>query len=141
MADRRQRALALLERLRKLEIESVATELNELRGRMADLERRRDETTDALYRDGHIVSLESAPYVGNYIRAARSEIASLEAAHARLAPREAELDEQVRDRFREMKTYAAVASRAKARSRAEAAKREAASTEEQLLLRWGREPR
>ncbi len=140
MASRRQRALALLERLSKHEIEGAATELGQLRARIAELERRRDQMHDDLAREAHIVSIEAAPYVGSYIRAVRAEIGAAEAARAKLTPRETVLEERVREGFREMKTFAAVAAREAARQRAAQQARETAEMEEQLLLRWGRDP-
>lgn len=139
MATRRDRALGLIERLHRVEIEARAVELNTLRDRMADLERRSAETAEALARDGHIVSIESAPYVGAYIRDARAQIGALDRARSDLEPQAAKLEDAMRESFREMKTVATVAARARLRAARNRVAREAAETDEMVLLRWGRE--
>ncbi|WP_341212401.1 flagellar FliJ family protein [uncultured Limimaricola sp.] len=139
MANRRDRALGLIERLHRVEIEARAVELNALRDKMTDLERRSAETAEALARDGRIVSIESAPYVGAYIRDARAQIGALDRARADLEPQATALEDAMRESFREMKTVATVAARAKLRATQARAAREAADTDEMVLLRWGRD--
>ncbi|WP_432254451.1 hypothetical protein [Limimaricola sp. AA108-03] len=139
MASRRDRALGLIERLHRVEIEARAVELGALRDRMAELERQSAETAQALARDGRITSIETAPYVGDYIRDARAQIGTLDRARAALEPQAEALEAAMREGFREMKTVATVAARAKLRAARDRAAREAAETDEMVLLRWGRE--
>ncbi|SDF33904.1 hypothetical protein [Limimaricola pyoseonensis] len=138
MADRRVRALALLERLGRLEVEARVTELQSLHARMDELQAKSRETGAALERDGHIVSIESAPYVGDYIRSARAEIGRLDQARAALEPEARALEDEMRDRFREMKTHAKLAQRLEARHAEARAAQEAAQAEESALQRWMR---
>ncbi|MGR3465452.1 hypothetical protein [Limimaricola sp.] len=139
MANRRDRALGLIERLHRIEVEARAVELGALRDRMADLERQSSETAEALARDGRITSIESAPYVGAYIRDARAQIGALDRARQELEPQAEALEEAMREGFREMKTVATVAARARLRKLRDAQAREAAETDEMVLLRWGRD--
>lgn len=139
MANRRVRALGLIERLHRVEIEARTVELNILRDKMTDLERRSAETAQALAREGRIVSIESAPYVGAYIRDARAQIGALDRARADLEPQATALEDAMRESFRKMKTLATVASRAKQRAAQHRAAREAADIDEIVLLRWGRD--
>ncbi|WP_282025195.1 flagellar FliJ family protein [Limimaricola cinnabarinus] len=139
MASRRDRALGLIERLHRVEVEARAVELGGLRERMADLERQSAETAEALARDGRITSIESAPYVGAYIRDARAQIGALDRARKDLEPQAEALEEAMRESFREMKTVSTVAARARLRAARDRAAREAAETDEMVLLRWGRD--
>lgn len=139
MAARRDRALRLIERLHRVEVEARAVELGALRERMADLERQSAETSEALARDGRITTIESAPYVGAYIRDARAQIGALDRARDALRPQAEALEEAMREGFREMKTVSTVAARARLRAAQERQAREAAETDEMVLLRWGRD--
>ena len=97
------------------------------------------ETAEALARDGRITGIESAPYVGAYIRDARAQIGALDRARQELEPQAEALEEAMRESFREMKTVSTVAARARLRTARDRAAREAAETDEMVLLRWGRD--
>ncbi|MBB3713453.1 flagellar export protein FliJ [Limimaricola variabilis] len=139
MAARRDRALRLIERLHRVGIEARAVELAGINARMEELRRQSEETAAALARDGRITSIETAPYVGAYIRDARAQIGALDRAAEALRPQAEALEEAMREGFREMKTVATVAARAKLRAAQDRAAREAAERDEMVLLRWGRD--
>ncbi|WP_212522744.1 flagellar FliJ family protein [Actibacterium sp. MT2.3-13A] len=138
MARRRIAALALLERLRRHEIEEQARELGALRARIAELERQREALRERLRRDAHVSTIEAAPYLGDFIRSIRREIAVLEAEIARFSPRMDELEAIMQGRFAELKTYETVRLEKEWEMLRQLQRREAAELEELALQRWAR---
>ena len=96
--------LSLLERLRRHEMAAEARELATLRAHVAVLERTRSDLLGRLKTEALTVTLESAPYIGSYIRAIRNEVAQIEKALEKVAPRIAALEQTVLDQFREIST-------------------------------------
>lgn len=138
MERRRIAALALLERLKRHEIEERAREFRALRARMEQLEGERDRLLDSLRRDAHVATIEAAPYLGDYIRSVRNQAALLEAEIAQLSPRAEQLEAFVREKFGGMKTFETVRLSKEWDLRQEQRRREAAEAEELVLQRWGR---
>lgn len=137
MADRR-RALAVLERLRRHEMEEEARALAALRAEVVRLKGEGADLRRRLRDEARIVTIEAAPYVGAYLRAIRAEAARVDAALARAAPRVAALEEALSARFRDLRTVSLALDRARAADRAERAGREAAEAASVALARWAR---
>lgn len=138
MEKRRIAALELLEQLRKHEMEGEVRELGLLNGRIDKLEQERSALFDRLERDAHIVSIEAAPYVGDFIRSVREEIAARDAEIAQLSRRAEQLEAAVREKFREVKTFSVALDQTRSALARERDRRETAAIDEQTLLRWGR---
>jgi len=137
-AKRRVRALELIEQLQKHEMEDEVRELGVLHGQIDKLDRERRELLEKVQREAHIVSIEAAPYVGSFIRALRTEIATREQSITQLEEKAEALEDAVRERFRELKTYTTVLDRTRASLAQEQNRRETAQVEEQIYLSWGR---
>lgn len=138
MVPRRTAALALMERLRRHEIEAEAQELGRLRAEEARLLRRKDELTRRLSEESRTGDPALVAYLGNFLRSMRSEIARVERDRARIEPDLTALETRISAAFREMKTYETVRLAAQQEARAVQAKREDAEAGEVALLRWWR---
>ncbi len=139
MTDR-VRTLALLERLRRHEMMSEAGELAALRAQIAELERKRSDLLNRLRTEARIVSLEAAPYVGAYIRAIRHEVAQIDRALEKAAPRLEALEQEMAERFREIATIKLASERTQKELRQAHEAREALEADAQTLIRWVRRP-
>ncbi|KKL79391.1 hypothetical protein LCGC14_2015340, partial [marine sediment metagenome] len=137
MSAKRRAALNLLERLERHEMEAQSRKLGQLRDEMAKLEQRRDGLLEDLHNNAHVTGIESAPYVGTYVRSVRRSVAGLETAISGMTPQVQKLEEAVLDRFRSIKTFESARLRSAARDAADRAAREAADRDEMVLLRWG----
>lgn len=140
MTDRL-RTLTLLERLRRHEMAEEARELGIMRSHVAKLEETRATLLEKMQTEARIVTLESAPYVGAYIRAVRNEEAQLDRALATAAPRVAELEAAVLAQFRKVATLRLALAKTKAAARQDLAWREAVQSDAQTLIRWTRRPK
>jgi hypothetical protein len=98
------RTLALMERLRRHDMAAEARELADLRAKRDALENNRVTLLERLRTEARIVTLESAPYIGRYIRAVRSEEAQINRALAQTTPRVEELEHAMLERFQELAT-------------------------------------
>ena len=112
MTIKRIKTLTILERLRRHEMLADAHELATIRGHVAQLNDTRNRMLDELTREGHLISLEAAPYVGAYIRAVRNEVAQIDKALAQIMPRLEALEAVVADKFRNIKTISLARERA-----------------------------
>lgn len=130
--------LTLLERLRRNDMVSEARELAALRAQVNRLNTDRAGLLETLRTEARIVTIEAAPYVGAYIRAIRDEVARMERAAAQHAPRIAELEHSMLDRFREVATVRMALDRTKQRAQSADAFRVSVETNEQALLGWTR---
>ncbi len=139
MTDR-VRTLALFERLRRHEMMSEAGELAALRAQIAELERKRSDLLNRLRTEARIVSLEAAPYVGAYIRAIRHEVAQIDRALEKAAPRLEALEQEMAERFREIATIKLASERTLKEMRQAHEAREALEADAQTLIRWVRRP-
>ena len=105
---RRIAALALIERLKRQEIEREAEELGRLRAAAAVLDTRRD----ALETEVSAGSVGNDPglygYLATYLPAARSEIARLSRDRALMDPELSAREDRVSAAFRDMKTVETV---------------------------------
>lgn len=137
MADRL-RALAVLERLRRHEMEAQARELAVLRAQVARLESDRADLLRRLQDEACIVAIEAAPYVGAYIRSVRSEVARLDAALAHAAPEVAAQEEALSARFRDLRTVALALSRTREAAMEAQDRCDAAETDALSITRWSR---
>lgn len=139
MTDRL-RTLSLLERLRQHDMAAEARELATLRAHVAVLERTRSDLLMRLKTEALTVTLESAPYVGSYIRAIRNEVAQIEKALEKVAPRIAALEQTVLDQFREISTIRLALDQTKRRIRQIRDEREAREADALTLMRWSIRP-
>lgn len=119
-------------------MEAEARALAALRDRLSRLERDRAGLLGRLQDEARIVTLESAPYVGAYIRSVRSEVARIDVALARAAPEVAALEEALGARFRDLRTVALALSRATEAARDRRDARDAADSEALSVARWWR---
>lgn len=140
MTASRTRALALMERLRGLEIEEQAQELGILRSTVERMQRDRDILSNRLREESHVDSLEleAAPYVGRFIEAMRNEVAFIEQQMVEIQPRLTELEDKLRDLFQDQKVYETLRLTRIRQAAREAERRETAELEELTLLRWNR---
>ncbi|MEE4347778.1 MAG: hypothetical protein V2I53_13350, partial [Paracoccaceae bacterium] len=88
-----------------------------------------------------IVTLETAPYVGAYIRSVRNEEAQINRALTTVAPRVEELERAMLERFREIATIRLASEQTKKAVRQARDLKETNQTDEQTLIRWARRPR
>ena len=139
MTDRL-RTLSLLERLRQHDMAAEARELATLRAHVAVLERTRSDLLMRLKTEALTVTLESAPYVGSYIRAIRNEVAQIEKALEKVAPRIAALEQTVLDQFRGISTIRLALDQTKRRIRQMRDEREAREADALTLMRWSIRP-
>lgn len=134
------RMLAILERLRRHEMESEARELAALRSHVVALQHNRAELLDRLRREARIITLEAAPYVGSYIRAVRNEIAHIDRALAKARPHLDALEAAMAERFREKETITLALNRAREHAKQARDRREAAENDALTLMRLVRHP-
>ena len=132
--------LSLLERLRRHEMAAEARELATLRAHVAVLERTRSDLLGRLKTEALTVTLESAPYIGSYIRAIRNEVAQIEKALEKVAPRIAALEQTVLDQFREISTIRLALKQTTRRIRQIRDERESKEADALTLMRWTARP-
>lgn len=132
--------LSLLERLRRHEMAAEARELATLRAHVAVLERTRSDLLGRLKTEALTVTLESAPYIGSYIRAIRNEVAQIEKALEKVAPRIAALEQTVLDQFREISTIRLALDQTTRRIRQIRDDRESKEADALTLMRWTARP-
>lgn len=128
--------LTLLERLRRHEMAAEAGELATLRAQVATWENTRATLQERLNTEARIISIESAPYVGAFIRGIRNEEAQIDRDMAKVAPRVQELEIALAEQFRALATIRLALGEARNVLREAQAQREIKDTEEQALLRW-----
>lgn len=136
MDGRRIAALELLERIRRHEIQTEASELGQLRAEAAELERRR-EALERQLEDG--VSCDDPAvlsYLGNFVRSVRAEIDLSTRQLAAIETRVEALSTLVGDKFRDIKSYEILRREAMARNAAEKAAREEAEAGSVAQSRW-----
>lgn len=139
MTDRL-RTLSLLERLKQQEMAAEARELAALRAHVATLEGSRADLLAHLKNDARTITLESAPYVGSYIRAIRNEVAQIDNALAKVAPRIEALEQTVLDQFREVSTIRLALDQTRQRVRQMREAHEAREADALTLMRWKARP-
>lgn len=138
MATRRDRALSVMQRLADERLRDEAQGLGEMRARIAGLRAGQEDVLHRLATEAHVGGIETAAYVGGFVRAMRGEHARMEAEAVALERRAAEQQERVLKRFREAQVFdKLIEAQTEART-AEAAKTEAAAMEEAALNRWRR---
>lgn len=130
------RTLAVLERLRRNDMEEEARELAALRAHILQLNQNRTDLLDRLQAEARIMTLEAAPYVGAYIRSVRREVAQIDLALSKAAPRAETLEAEMAECFRDVKTLSLALDRATEQEQFEINRRESAEADEQALLRW-----
>ncbi len=138
--SKRIRTLAVLERLRRNEMEEEARELAALRASILRLNQNRTELLDRLQTEARIMTLEAAPYIGAYIRSVRSEVAQLDLALTKVTPRAETLEAAMAECFRDVKTLSLALDRTRKQEQLDIDRRDAARADEQALLRWGARP-
>jgi flagellar protein FliJ len=139
MTDRL-RTLDLLERLRRHDMLSEARALAELRAHINRLEEVRSTLHDKLRTEARIVTIESAPYVGSFIRALRREEAQIDLILAQTAQRLQELEEAVAAQFAALATVRHARDATHRSLQQDADRRATQTVEEQSLQRWYNRP-
>ncbi|PYE84358.1 hypothetical protein [Pseudoroseicyclus aestuarii] len=138
MARSRQRALSLLERLARQEMEGEARRLAALRAEAAEKRRGGAALVARMQEETQDLHLETAAYLPGYMRAVRAEVAALEAAATRAEAEAEGLEDGVREGFRQVKTYEMARLSAQRAEAQERARKEDAEAEELALIRWTR---
>lgn len=128
--------LTLLERLRRHEMAAEAGELATLRAQVATWENTRNTLLERLHTEARIISIESAPYVGAFIRGIRNEEAQIDRDLVKIAPRVQELEVALAEQFRELATIRLALDKTRQLLREAQERRETEDAEEQVLLRW-----
>lgn len=138
MSAKRRRALALMERLRGLDIDEVSREMADARSQMEKLTASRTELREKLETERNVTSPEALPYVSSFVEAVTRQIRRIDAKIADLEPVMAKFEDQMRELYREQKVYESVRLRDLRNEQIAAEKRETAEMEELTLLRWNR---
>ncbi len=138
MSARRRRALALMERLRGLDIDTVSREMADVRSRMEKLRRERDELRTRMETERQVTSIEAQLHVSSYVDAVTRQLRRMDAQMKQLDPILAAHEDKLRELYREQKVFESVRLRDAQREKAELEKREMQEMEELTILRWNR---
>ncbi|MCB1342141.1 MAG: flagellar FliJ family protein [Pseudooceanicola sp.] len=141
MDDRRIAALALLERVRRHEIESETQALGQLRAQSAQLEQNRRDLEQSLEDGAQCADPALRSYLGNFVRSVRGEIARGDRAIAEIETSAAEIADRVAEGFREIKSYEILRLDALARRVADLERREETEMSDLAQIRWWRSRR
>ncbi len=136
MNRRRLSAVTLLKRLKKYEMENEARALGELRLRMVELDRQRQDLVDGMRFQTDTTDVDFTAYMRRFLPAAKKEILSLAEKIIHLEPRAAELEEGISNKFREFKVFDTIHNSLNEQMRHEEQARETAEIEEAILWRW-----
>lgn len=138
MSARRRRALALMERLRGLDIDTVSREMADVRSQMEKLRRDRDDLRNRMETERQVTSIEAQRHVSSYVDAVTRQIRRMDAQMAQIDPILRAHEDKLRELYREQKVFESVRLRDEQRERAEREKREMQEMEELTILRWNR---
>jgi flagellar export protein FliJ len=138
MSARRRRALALIERLRGLDIDTVSREMADVRSKMEKLRRERDELRTRMETERQVTSIEAQLHVSSYVDAVTRQLRRMDAQMKQLDPILAAHEDKLRELYREQKVFESVRLRDAQREKAERDKREMQEMEELTILRWNR---
>jgi hypothetical protein len=135
MSNRRLSTFHLLARLEHQRLSRVARKHGELRYDIERLERQEADLGDRIENEAIATSAETAPYVGTFINAIRSEMAHCADQRRMLRHEAAVLDEELRQRFREHKVFEIALDRERQAIATEQFKRDERERLETMLLR------
>lgn len=138
MSARRRRALALMERLRGLDIDTVSREMADVRSQMEKLTAERDGLRDQFEVERQVTAPEAQRYVSSYVDAVTRQLRRYEAQMAQLDPILTAHEDKLKELYREQKVYESVRLRDAKREREAREKREMQEMEELTILRWNR---
>jgi len=138
MSARRRRALALMERLRGLDIDTVSREMADVRSKMEKLRRERDELRTRMETERQVTSIEAQAHVSSYVDAVTRQIRRMELQMSQLDPILTAHEDKLKELYREQKVFESVRLRDAQREKQEREKREAQELEELTILRWNR---
>lgn len=138
MSARRRRALALMERLRGLDIDAVSRDMADVRSRMERLRRDRDDLRTRMETERQVTSIEAQRHVSSYVDAVTRQIRKMDAQMAQIDPILRAHEDKLRELYREQKVYESVRLRDAQKEKAEREKRELQEMEELTILRWNR---
>jgi flagellar export protein FliJ len=141
MERRRIRALRLIERLKRHEIESDAQEMGRLRAAANQIDRQRAQLMDDVESSAGAEDPAAMQYFGSYLRAVRAEVTRLDHDRAQLEPALEAVETRVSTAFRQMKTYEVVRLTTEARIKADALREEEAAMADVALVAWWRKRR
>lgn len=138
MSARRRRALALMERLRGLDIDTVSREMADVRSKMEVLRKGRDDLRDEMTAGMQVSDLEARRYVSSYVDSVTRQLRKMDGQMAQLDPILTAHEDKLKALYREQKVYESVRLRDAKREREAREKRETAEMEELTILRWNR---
>jgi len=136
MDRRRLKALNLLKRLKKHEMEISARELGELRFRTSQWNMLKQGLIEDMQDPAGLGDIELAPYMQRFLPAAKAELKVLDDSIDKVKPYMSVLEEQVSEKFGEFKTLDILHNSLKEKIHDEQETREIATAEEILLSRW-----
>ena len=137
MSAKRRRALALMERLRGLDIDQVSREMADARSQMQKLRKARD-LREKMQREREVTSIEAQPYVADFVQAVTQQIRRIEAKMREIDPVLRRHEDRLRELYREQKVYESVRLRDLRDERRAREKLEMQEMEELTILRWNR---
>jgi flagellar biosynthesis chaperone FliJ len=141
VSSKKVQTLALLQRIRRLELEKEAATLGEIRQEQATLERQREGRVKDLQRDTTQVSVEQAAYVGFYIKAVQKDLVRIDKGLDSLANVANRQERIVSGKFSAMKTVDMVLDRTKTNELEEIEKKERSQIEDLSVMRFKRKSR
>lgn len=131
-------ALDLIQRIRQQDLEGQAAILSGLNQKIAKTEGEIEFFLGQIQGEAHVTSIESAPYVGDFIRSVRAQINSLEIELNKLAIEAEQIEDRVRAKFIDVKTFGTVLEKAVEAKSLQDRRRENQDLDELTTLRWGR---
>ena len=134
-ADRRISTFDLLTRLQRDSLSAVAQRYGALRSEISRTENEAEALGNRIEMEAFASSAEMAPYVGAFISAIRAEIAQCELSRQRFQQEADALEDDLRERFNNLKTVELVAARARLAAETERQKQVEREREELMLLR------
>jgi flagellar biosynthesis chaperone FliJ len=138
MANKKLRSLGLIQRIKKHDLEAEAAKLGSLRHEISQLETERERLLASLQRDARMQSIELAQYVGQFIRAIRSQVNLIDRKLEHLRMEEDQQESVVVDHFGEVKTYDIVIEDEETRQRQRLERSESLERDDLTVMRWRR---
>jgi hypothetical protein len=138
MANKKLRSLGLIQRIKKHDLEAEAAKLGSLRHEISQLETERTRLLNSLQRDARMQSIELAQYVGQFIRAIRSQVNLIDMKLTELRKQEDQQESVVVDHFGDVKTYDIVIDDEKERQKQHLERSEGLERDDLTVMRWKR---
>lgn len=129
-------ALNLVQKIQKQELEDQATVLNGLHYKISEFQAQKDIYLTQLQNDTHSPSIESAPYVDAFIRSVKAQIALIDRELFKLTAAADAIEDAVRSKFQDMKTFSLVLENAVEKKFSEQKRAENKEMEDYTIMRW-----